>query len=193
MGKCTNVQSVAFLNKKKPRDLVKLLSGSAREAYRNNREIIVTTDLRNTFETYSGERLQDIINEFRSELPDIEKLLYGMRPTTKEKRAEDSYLYSNDKIFKKIQNIIDQNTFRFTNSRSVTPKSLAEFLYKIDFITARKDGDRYVTRRYFDQARHLQNQFVDFGFHWEVHPAYRWALQTGDLDTIIRNLDLDIK
>ena len=74
------------LTRKRPRDLVKLLSGAAREAHKNGRSKIATIDLRNTFESYSGERLQDIINEFRSEFPDIQRLLHSMRPTTKERR-----------------------------------------------------------------------------------------------------------
>ena len=193
-GKWRNVpihRILLSLTRKRPRDLVKLLSGAAREAHKNGKEVISTTDLATTFEVYSGERLQDIINEFRSELPEAERLLYGMRPTTKEKRASDSYLYANDQIITKLRNIMSQNVFSFTNGRLVTPTSLAEFLFKIDFITARKDNEDFVERRYFDQSRHLQNQFVDFGFHWEVHPAYRWALQPGDVSQIFKQVDLD--
>lgn len=179
------------LTRRRPRDLVKLLSAAARQAHGDRRTLITTTDLRNIFESYSGERLQDIINEFRSELPEIDRLLYGMRPTTKERREAGSYLYSNDRLTTKIRNIMSQATFHFTNRSHVSALSLAEFLYKIDFITARRDGDQHVIRRYFDQSRHLQNQFVDFGFHWEVHPAYRWALQPGEERTIFEKLDVD--
>jgi hypothetical protein len=73
----------------------------------------------------------------------------------------------------------------------VTAKSLAEFLYKIDFITARKDKEgKEIVRYYFDQNRYLQSQFADYGFKWEIHPAYRWALEPGDADSIFRLLDL---
>jgi len=195
MGKWENAPThrvLLSLTRKRPRDLVKLLSAAAREAYRNSRNVIGTMDLRNTFEAYSSERLQDIINEFRSELPDITNLLYGMRPTTKEKKTSDSYLYSNDQIVNKLRNLKLQNSFRFTNGNPVTPLSLAEFLYKIDFITARRNDGDFVIRKFFDQSRHLQNQFVDFGFHWEVHPAYRWALQPGEPDSIFRQLDLEM-
>lgn len=194
VGKWQNVpihRILLSLTRKRPRDLVKLLSGAAREAHKNGREVITTMDLRNTFEAYSGERLQDIINEFRSELPHIDRLLYGMRPTTKERKASDNYLYSNDQIVKKIRNIIGQNTFAFTSRRVVNHLRLAEFLYKIDFITARRNDGDFVIRRYFEQSRHLHNQFVDFGFQWEVHPAYRWALQTGETDRIFRQLAME--
>jgi hypothetical protein len=69
--------------------------------------------------------------------------------------------------------------------------ALAEFLYKIDFITARKDTNDEIVRRFFEQNRILQNQFADFGFHWEIHPAYRWALQPGDDMSIFKLVDLE--
>ena len=55
------------LTRKRPRDLVKLLHDAARRAYMNNHSIISSTDLELTFESYSSERMQDTINEFRSE------------------------------------------------------------------------------------------------------------------------------
>ena len=45
---------------------------------------IDSTDLETTFESYSAERLQDTINEFRSELPNIEQLLLGNAPDDKD-------------------------------------------------------------------------------------------------------------
>jgi hypothetical protein len=53
---------------------VKLTQGSAKKAATARNQIISSTNLERSFEEYSNERLQDIINEFRSELPDIERL-----------------------------------------------------------------------------------------------------------------------
>ncbi len=65
-------------------------------------------------------------------------------------------------------------------------------MYKIDFITARKNlPDGTIDRKYFDQSRYLQNQFTEFGYDWEIHPAYRWALQPGNLQDIFDKLQLD--
>lgn len=178
------------LTRRRPRDLIKLFYGSAKEAHRNNRAKITTSDLSATFEEYSNERLQDIINEFKSELPAIGALVHGMRPTKKEKTAMQNYLYSNDRLFTKLRELSTSHHFQFANKTSATPKSLAEFLYKIDFITARKDNESGIVRIYFDQNRYLQSQFADYGFHWEVHPAYRWALQPGDMDLIFKMLEL---
>ena len=30
--------------------------------------------------------------------------------------------------------------------------------------------------------------FADFGFDWEIHPAYRWALQPQDIQDVIDSL-----
>lgn len=182
------------LTRRRPRDLVKLLFGGGKEAFRNNHDIITTSDLKATFAQYSNERMQDIINEFKTEMPNIGKLLLGMKPSKKERTSIESYLYSNDQLITKLRNLISSNAFSFTNGTQVSAKALAEFLYKIDFITARRDGasDQEITRVFFDQNRFLQSQFADFGFHWEVHPAYRWALQPEDLNSIFQRLSLSV-
>jgi hypothetical protein len=64
-------------------------------------------------------------------------------------------------------------------------------MYKINFLTARTErNDGLVIRRYFEEQRYLQSEFVEFGFDWEIHPAYRWALQPDDIDAIYRTLRL---
>ena len=45
-------------------------------------------------------------------------------------------------------------------------------------------------RKYFEENRYLSTDFVDFGFDWEVHPAYRWALQPDSLKNIFDELEL---
>ena len=77
----------------------------------------------------------------------------------------------------------------FTNGRPVTPRALVQFLYKIDFITARKRlDDGSIDRKFFDQNRFLANEFADFGYEWEIHPAYRWALQPQNVIDVMDSL-----
>lgn len=181
------------LTRQRPRDLVKLCHGGAKAAFRRHSHLIETADFQSILENYSQERLQDIVNEFRTELPNIENLLFGMKPTSMERTTATSYQYTNDKLITKITNICSQNAkFVFANKHVGTPRELAQFMYKIDFITARKVlGDGTIDRKYFDQSRYLQNQFTEFGYDWEIHPAYRWALQPGNLEEIFEKLQLD--
>lgn len=172
------------LIRKRPRDLVKLCILAARKASEKHKNKIGTPDFEMIFEEYSQGRLQDTINEYRFELNDIERLLLGMRPTTKEKKAKESYLFSTDKLLKKIENIMQSGVFRFANNEIADKKELAAFMYKINFITARKDTETGIDRKYFEENRYLSNKFVDFGYDWEIHPAYRWALQPDDFNSI---------
>lgn len=89
------------LIRKRPRDLVKLLTLAARQAQVADSEIITTKHLEDSFAEYSQGRLQDTINEYRSELPDIERLILGMKPSKTQKRTTENYVYSTDKIIKK--------------------------------------------------------------------------------------------
>ena len=180
------------LTRKRPRDLVKLCSLAAQQAYVGNSSIISSPHFQAIFEEYSQGRIQDTINEYKTELPQIEKLIFGMKPTKKEKIAADGYIYSTPELQRKINNIKQQNNFSFTNGRSANAKDLAQFLYKINFLTARKimeDGE--IQRKYFEENRYLSNSFVDFGYDWEVHPAFRWALQPDAIDDIFYNLSLN--
>lgn len=178
------------LVRKRPRDLVKLMTLAARQAQSSDSEIITTQNLEGVFEDYSQGRLQDTINEYRSELPSIERLILGMKPSKVQKKAAESYIYSTDKLIKKIRDIQSQGDFKWTSGKIADTKDLAGFLYKINFLTARKNTDTGIERKYFEENRYLSNKFVDFGYDWEVHPAYRWALQSGDSSNMYESLEL---
>ena len=177
------------LIRRRPRDLVKLCTSAAREAISNNKEIIDTDSFNSVFEDYSQSRLQDTINEYRSELPDIERLLLGMKPSKRQRNGESPYIYDTEKLLKKIANIQQSGPFKFAGSKTASDRwSLAAFMYKINFITARKEIGEYIDRKYFEENRYLQNKFVDFGFEWEIHPAYRWALQPESINDIFTSM-----
>ena len=194
IGKWTNVPThrvLMSLIRKRPRDLVKLCSLAAHHAFEKQRELIITDDLRSIFEEYSQGRVQDTINEFRSELPDIERLILNMKPNRIERQASLGYIYKTDELLKKISNIMKLGVFDLANKRNATASELAQFLYKINFLTARKlapDGE--IIRKYFEENRYLSGHFADFGFDWEIHPAYRWALQPDNPDAIYQKLEL---
>jgi hypothetical protein len=113
-----------------------------------------------------------------------------MKPTKKERLASESYLFSMDKLSKKLTSVMGSVNIRFSNGRPANGRSIIQFLYKIDFITARRTmDDGTIDRKYFDNGQFLANEFTDFGYDWEVHPAYRWALQPQDIQDVIASLN----
>jgi len=113
-----------------------------------------------------------------------------MKPSKKQRQAADGYIYTTTELRSKLFNIMQNNRFSFSNNRVVNEKEIANFLYKINFITARKVTEDGIQRKYFEENRYLSSTFVDFGFDWEVHPAFRWALQPDDIQSIFNNLSL---
>ena len=177
--------------RRRPRDLVKLCVLAAREANNNNHTIIDTEDLRSIFDKYSQDRVRDVINEHRYELPEIERLIMGMKPSKVEKKAQDMYVYCNEKIIQKIAGIMQEKPFIFADGTKASPEDLLFFLYKINFLVGRKQTrDGYIDRRYFEDQQYISTPHTSFGYLWEVHPAYRWALYPERKD-IFSTIDLE--
>lgn len=193
-GKWANVPMYKVLMsmiRKRPRDLVKLCSLAAQQAQLSKSSKIKTNHFQAIFEEYSQGRIQDTINEYRSELPAIEKLLFGMRPSKKERNTQDAYTYNTADLKKKLNNLRQNENYRFQNKKPANADDLAQFLYKINFLTAKKElEDGEIQRKYFEENRYLSSSFVDFGYDWEVHPAFRWALQPESIDDIFNKLRL---
>lgn len=186
-----NVHRVIMsLCRARPRDLVKLLHGAARNASARNGEKINTQDFTSCFETYSNERLQDLFNEFRSELPNIDKLIMQFRPSRVQRTTKQNYHYTNDQIITKVKTARQAAPVSFVSKRVATDKSVLTFLYKIDFLIARFNVNDRPVWKYFEQGQFLAHEAVEFGNSWEIHPAYRWALQPNDIQSVIDTIPL---
>ena len=170
-----------------PRDLVKILNSAAEQAYNDNRKTIEPQDICDIIDNYSALRLKDISREFCSELRCIYELLLNMGPNKKEKllKKEKRYLYTTADLLEKIKNatdIIGKQTVHFTwEKKPALPMEIAHFLYKIGFITARKDTTNEIIRTNYEKTPILLTRKCgDKGYKWEIHPAYRAALYTYD-------------
>lgn len=179
------------LTRRRPRDLVKLLSGAAQVADKNEKNIITTRDLTDSFPEYSKGRISDLVSEFRSELPEIEQVLYALRPSKKDIQNKDKkYLYTNDELIGRLNALAARSNVYFKNGKKATGMSLAEFLFKIDFVIARREVNGSIERYYYEDHSKLQSSKASFGMQWEVHPAYRWALNPQKVNEIISELEL---
>ena len=110
-------------------------------------------------EEYSQGRVQDTINEFKTELPDIERPLINMKPSRVERKAALGYVYKTDALLRKLQSISELGRFAFRNGTIATPKDLAGFLYKINFLTARGQG----TREWRNRPKVLRRESIPVG------------------------------
>lgn len=178
------------LIRKRPRDLVKLCTLAARKAYLNKHALILTSDLESVFKNYSNDRLTDTSTEYKSELPKVQELLLKMKPSQKELTTGTPCLFSREQLIKKLEDVLSMSNFTFKDGKAVTPQSLAAFLYKINFITARKKVGNEILRVYYDENQYIYNDFADFGYSYEIHPAYRWALQPSNICTLFREIEL---
>ena len=178
------------LLRKRPRDLVKLCTLAARRAYMNGHDRILTSDLESVFINYSNDRLTDTSTEYKSELPQVHELLLKMKPSQKEISDGRPCLFSREELIKKLNNIISMSRFSFKDGSDVSANRLAAFLYKINFITARKTVDGEILRVYYDENQYIYNDFSDFGYSYEIHPAYRWALQPSTSKDLFNQIEL---
>ena len=179
---------ITSLIRSRPRDMIKLCSLAAKAAYDRdeNAQKIRDIDFQDILAIYSFNRVQDIVNEFKNELKNIETLIYRMAPTTKEVKEKENnvYVYTTAEVINKIKNIASNTTLKLTSKDNTAPIDLAHFLYKIGFITARKDTQSSIDRKYYDEKKQLlkSGQIGDGGYNWEIHPSYRSAISTSQKD-----------
>lgn len=179
------------LIRQRPRDLIKLCTLAANEAFNKKHSLILTSDLEATFRAYSNGRLTDTINEYSSELNEnlLRRILLEMKPSTN--KRNNPFLYTPTELNEKMKFVLEHiGSIKYNNGDMVTAKNLPIFLYKINFFTARKDTENQIIRYYFDESNYIFSENVEFGFNVEVHPAYRWALQPTTLEDIYNQIDL---
>ncbi len=183
------------LVRKRPRDLINLCILAARHANTNKHDKIITNDWESIISNYSQDRFNDTIVEHKFEIGNIESLLKGMAPSSSEmknRREKRLFIYDTSGAFTKIKTIIERGDFRFSNQREkATPQEVLVFLYKINFLTARKTlKSGFIDTKYFEDNNYLAGlDNADFGYDWEVHPAFRKVLYPSSND-IFETMDI---
>lgn len=188
------------LIRRKPRDMVKLCQSVADEAYTKKLDKINAICFLNILEVYSQERLKDLVNEYKNQLPQLEPLLIRMAPTKQEMmtKSTERYVYPTVDLHTKIKNILQNINIKIyiaasEDLRNADFHQIAHFLYKIGFITGRKrNPSGKLSRVYYDESPYLLNSNTgDGGYSWEIHPAYRGALAKGINDNWENTLDVE--
>lgn len=188
---------IMSLIRSRPRDMIKLCTLAAKAAYAGNHNatVINDVDFQKILNEYSLNRVLDIVNEFKNELSNIETLLYRLAPTTSERKLKKkmTYLYTTSELIDKIKNIMGNTNLNLAYKAGASPMDIAHFLYKIGFVTARKNSDRGIIRKYYDEKKQLlkSGQIGDGGYGWEIHPSYRSAISTEHKNEWMMTVEID--
>jgi hypothetical protein len=178
---------IMSLIRSRPRDMIKLCTFAAKAAQNRDAkaELIEDIDFEAILSDYSLNRVQDIVNEFKFEMTNLESLLYRLAPTKaelREKQGRSRFVYTTAELLEKIKNVMSNSNLKLTYKTQTSPMDVAHFLYKIGFITARKNLSGRIERKYYDEKKQLlkTGQIGDGGYGWEVHPSYRSAISTSE-------------
>jgi len=188
-------QVILSMTRNRPRDLIALLTLAAEEANRKSRVQINTNDLNNIFPRYSEERLNDLMVEYGTRLSGMEELLLSFKPARSSRKTADSFRFTNDRMTKHLKELLQRHgtKIRFAyEGRAPDYRRLIDFLYRIDFISAwftHKDDRR--ERVSFQDRQLAVSGVAEFGYSWEVLPAYRWAIEPTDVMDVLNSLTVD--
>jgi hypothetical protein len=183
------------LVRNRPRDLIRLLKHAAEEANRLKKNRITSEHLTAIFPRYSDECMEDIKVEYGTRLAGLDKLLYSFKPTKAAGRAADKFKYTNDRIATHLKRQVESSRgVHFSYEKPSPPpdfRRILDFLYRIDFLRAwyHDKATGRIERAHFGQRQIVVSPVTDFGFSWEVLPAYRWAIQPTRLADVIESLD----
>jgi hypothetical protein len=192
-------QVIMSLIRSRPRDMIKLCTLAATAAYDRdpNSNLIRDIDFEKILADYSKNRVQDIVNEFKNEVSNLEVLLYRLAPTKAElerKRGTPMFVYKTSELIEKIKNIRSNSKITLAYSKAASAMDIAHFLYKIGFITARRSlSGKKTERKYYDEKKQLlkSGQIGDGGYDWEIHPSYRSAISTTDQVSWMSTVEID--
>lgn len=162
--------------RQRPRDMILFCSAAARAARKTP---INHTHIQNILPQYGSDRINDLVAEYRHELPNISALLANMRATRQDYKDGIYNRYKQNEIIKKLNNILSNTDIRFRGQHA-KPKSMdvLRFLHRINFLIATKEDEAgYITRRYFEDDESISRNIESGVWSWEVHMAYRWGLE----------------
>ncbi len=184
---------ILSMTRNRPRDLLTLLTLAAQEANQKGRTIINSTDLQNVFPRYSEDRLNDLNVEYSSRISGLDGLLLSFKPSHGRGKTSEKFRYTNDRISTHLKEILKSSNGRitFAYEKGIPDyRRILDFLYRIDFLQAwYRNSDGSIERVNFQDRQLAVTGLAEFGYSWEVLPAYRWAIQPAKIQDVIESLE----
>lgn len=162
------------LSRHRPRWLIELIKESAKRAHKRGGSKINWDDIKDVLASFSKNRYDDTIVEFKSQCAELPELLTAF--------ANQSERYTTDALLKLLRDSVLQQVHPKVAGYTypVQPREVAQFLFEIGFLSARLDrpDGSYEHASYADQPDLLDSRVnLDQGYSWEIHPVFRHALK----------------
>ena len=162
------------LSRHRPRWLIELIKESAKKTHKRGGSKINWDDVKDVLGTFSKNRFDDTIIEFKSHSAELPELLTAF--------ASQSERYTTDELLKLLRDSVIQQVHPKIAGYAfpVQPREVAQFLFEIGFLSARLDrpDGSYEHTTFADHPDLLDSRTnIDQGYSWEIHPVFRQTLK----------------
>lgn len=166
---------IHILSAGRPRWAAQLCKLAGNDAFQKNANLISMGHIRSVLKNYGQFRIADLYKEHRHQCARLEEIIESFSGGRRRFTTDQLLQAITDKIVRRGGIPIIDGIPAANGSRTV-----AHFLFRIGFITARDEEDRtglgFV--RFEDRPNLLStNVNLDDSHSWEVHPSYRDALR----------------
>lgn len=166
-------RAIHILSAGRPRWAAQLCKIAAKDAYVKNKDVIKKGNVNFAMDEYSRSRITDLYKEHNHQCTNIKNLIEIFRNGKKYYRTKDLL----DVLEKHLPAVLRDVCIDGKES-TADALELAHFLYRIGFITLRSDEYNKALgfTRFEDSPNLLILANLNLEDLWEIHPAYRSAL-----------------
>lgn len=157
--------------------MIELAKVAAACAVRNHHPRISRDDVFGELTAFGRRRIDDTVAEFRSQCPDLAELLQAFNREKEELSTDELLRIIDNKVLTHLRPTIAGITGKVSNVQ------VAALLYEIGLIYGRRnlDDGSYEHVSFAENPVLLRSRTnLDAGMSWEIHPAFRQALEIRD-------------
>lgn len=167
-------RSIHILGAGRPRWAAQLCKIAAEDAYKKQRDKIVTGNINFAMAEYGKFRMADLYKEHRHQCESLEMIIEIFRSGERSYSTADLVALIKEKIIGTGKKIYIDGS-----KKECDEIQIGKYLYRIGFITLRNDeyNKALGLTRYEDDPYLFSEHNLDAQQIWEIHPAYRTVLK----------------